>query len=209
MNAGHVILAIFLWLCIPTVFFFKSLFGKLKFNPFLAILLGFGASNTVVHSWFGGFTFWEKKEHYRVIETSKPDRLCLQCIRVIPFDANICHHCGKSLYTNDKKTPQPPATVEELIENTEVDRLINKIHQGNYRKRRDPIKALGTLGDKKAGKPLLDNIHEKPRDESTVPLILNALGKIGDSCTIAHLVVIQKNAYKYLDKYFSKTTLNY
>lgn len=85
-----------------------------------------------------------------------------------------------------------------------IHKLIDKIHQGNYKERIDSIKTLGALGDKKAVEPLLEIINEKPKDESTVPLILKALVEIGDSNAIERLTEIKKNTSKYLDKQFSE-----
>ena len=205
MKVGNVILAIFLWLCIPAAFFFGFLFGIFTFNPFLLILFAFGLPILFFILGLVVLLSGREKETYRKIETRQPDRICLQCGRAIPVDANICPYCGKSLYSPEKQKTEPSATVEELRENKEINKLINKIHQGKYQERIDSIKALGALGDKTAVEPLLEIIKQRPRDESTVPLILKALGEIGDSSTIEPLTGIRKNTSKHLDKNFADT----
>ena len=97
------------------------------------------------------------------------------------------------------------APIYVSTDNDDVNKLINDIYQGNYRERIDSIKALGALGDNTAVKPLLDIVTKRPRDESTVPLILQALVEIGDSSAIEPLTDIRKNTSKYLDKNFAET----
>ena len=102
MKTGNVILAIFLWLCIPASLLF-SIFG-LAFGggaicilaPVILFILGLIALITA-----------REDKVITVIEPkNKADRYCPNCGRSIPLDVNICPYCRKDFlaHLNENKS---------------------------------------------------------------------------------------------------------
>lgn len=109
MKTGNVILAIFLFLCIPASFVFGGFFGLLGggtgggficaiIAPIVFFLLGIIAlitgmeSDTITQS---QQYFYPQQTVYPQQTQHGPDRRCPKCGRVIPMDANICPYCSK------------------------------------------------------------------------------------------------------------------
>ena len=101
MKVGNVILAIFLWLCIPVSFVIGAIFG-------IGVGISGGSAESAVCCTLGAplilfilglvvlIMGMEKpksmeKESYRKDE----DGRCPNCGRVIPFDAKVCPYCSK------------------------------------------------------------------------------------------------------------------
>jgi hypothetical protein len=100
MKVGNVILAIFLWLCIPFSFIFGTFFGL------FATLEGDGSEGLFICAGLPSIILFilgliililgiEKDIPQRDIEAKSSIRFCPNCGRNIPFDANICPYCVK------------------------------------------------------------------------------------------------------------------
>lgn len=103
MKAGNVILAIFLWLCIPAAIFFGVL-GAVAggggeiciLAPVILFILGLIALITA-----------REDKVITVIEPkNKANRYCPNCGRAIPLDVNICPYCRKDFlaHLNENKS---------------------------------------------------------------------------------------------------------
>ncbi len=97
MKIGNVILAIFLWLCIPATFFIgaiTSAFGGRSsggeicaiIGPLLLFILGLIILIKGIES---------NKHNKTNIQQNHPkdDRRCPKCGRIIPMDSRICPYC--------------------------------------------------------------------------------------------------------------------
>ncbi len=96
MKTGNVILAIFLWLCIPVSLLFGVLglaFGGgavCMLMPIILFILGLVAL----------ITAREDKVITVIDPKQNVDRYCPNCGRKIPHDVNICPYCRKDFLTH-------------------------------------------------------------------------------------------------------------
>jgi quinol-cytochrome oxidoreductase complex cytochrome b subunit len=99
MKIGNVVLAIFLWLCIPAVILL-GIFGTIPYS------MSGGGSDSVITCVCGPailmfiiglviLIMGREKNHRVSYETQTPSRRCPNCGRVIPEDAMICPYCKK------------------------------------------------------------------------------------------------------------------
>ena len=96
MKTGNVILAIFLWLCIPASFF-------LGFMSSLFSSIGGGTATEGVVCMIGGplilfilglVALITGRDKPKPSTSKHEERFCPNCGRVIPLDAKMCPYCG-------------------------------------------------------------------------------------------------------------------
>ena len=146
MKTGNVILAIFLWLCIPASFFFGGFFGYFGggtegaaicaiITPILLFILGIialvtGMEKQPIH------TTYQSIQN----QASSQGRNCPNCGQIIPFDAHFCSYCGKNFdyqnlpqYLKERRTDREEAEVmaEYVVSASKI--YINEQNASNYR----------------------------------------------------------------------------
>lgn len=122
MKTGNVILAIFLWLCIPASlvlgfmsFAFSSIGGTTATEgavcmiggPFMLFILGLVALITGM-------------DKPKLTTLKHEDRFCPNCGRVIPLDAKICPYCGNDFQTISKEN-KVKSIVKDEVEKKEAE----------------------------------------------------------------------------------------
>ena len=105
MKTGNVILAIFLWLCIPASLVFGAMFGAFATmggstategvccmigGPLILFILGLVALITGM-------------DKSKPATSKHEERLCHNCGRHIPLDAKMCPYCGNDFQTISKE----------------------------------------------------------------------------------------------------------
>ena len=128
MKTGNVILAIFLWLCIPASFvlgimsFALSNIGGTTTTEGVVCMIG-GPLILFILGLVVLITGMDKPKH----ATSKhEDRFCPNCGRVIPLDAKMCPYCGNDFQTISKENKV------KLKEKDEVEKKEGKSRKTNF-----------------------------------------------------------------------------
>lgn len=99
MKAGNVILAIFLWLCIPAIVLLGILSAipySLSGGPDTGFTCICGPAILVFVIGLIVLIMGQEKTKEKQ-QPIYPKRRCPQCGRIIPEDAKICPYCGKKL----------------------------------------------------------------------------------------------------------------
>lgn len=108
MKTGNVILAIFLWLCIPAALFFASLNAAFShggeicmITPIALFFLGLVAlitgrehsNNTIIYQQKTSYSSEDNPNN----EIIKKEKYCIECGKKINNSAKYCPYCGKQL----------------------------------------------------------------------------------------------------------------